>query len=365
MMRIGLLIYGSLDTVSGGYLYDRQLVNYMETQGDQVELISIPHRDYSRSLLDNLSVGLYKELSDLPVDVLLQDELNHPSLFYLNQRIKGAVNYPIISIVHHLRSSEDLLAWQKPIFRAVERIYLNSVDGFVFNSQNTCKMVQNLVGPQKNRVIAYPAGDRFNPEINREMIESRANTDGPLRILFLGNVIPRKGLHILLEALGKIDENDWKLSVVGSMNFDARYGRMIKQIAEDNWLENNIEFFGSLGEEELKRILSTSHVLAIPSYLEGYGIAYLEGMGFGLPAIGTAYGGASEVITHDVDGYLVPRGNVSFLAECISGLIDDRELLIAMSLRARETYLLHPTWESSMKRIRDFLEKYINPERVL
>ena len=363
-MRIGLLIYGSLDTVSGGYLYDRQLVNYLENHGDQVEVISIPHRDYSRSLLDNLSVGLYKKLSNLPVDILLQDELNHPSLFYLNQRIKGAVNYPIISIVHHLRSSEDLPAWQKPFFRTVERTYLKSVDGFVFNSQNTCKMVENMAGPRNNRVIAHPAGDRFNPEINREMIESRANKEGPLRILFLGNVIPRKGLHILLEALGKIDENDWKLSVVGSMNFNARYGRMIKQIAKDDRLDNHIEFFGSLGEEELIRILSTSHILAVPSYLEGYGIAYLEGMGFGLPAIGTASGGASEFITHDVNGYLVPRGNVSFLAECISRLIDDRELLIAMSLRARDTYLLHPTWESSMKRIRDFLEENTDPERV-
>jgi glycosyltransferase involved in cell wall biosynthesis len=221
-----------------------------------------------------------------------------------------------------------------------------------------------MAGPRKNRVIAHPAGDRFNPEISREMIESRANKEGPLRILFLGNVIPRKGLHILLEALGKIDENDWKLSVVGSMNIDARYGRMIKQIAKDNRLDNHIEFFGSLGEEELKRILSASHILAVPSYLEGYGIAYLEGMGFGLPAIGTASGGASEIITHDVNGYLVPRGNVSFLAECISRLIDDRELLIAMSLRARETYLLHPTWESSMKHIRGFLEENTNPERV-
>ena len=364
-MRIGLLIYGSLDTVSGGYLYDRQLVEYLEAQGDQVEIVSIPNHGYSRCLLHNLSGRLFKKLTKLPVDILLQDELNHPSLFSLNRRIKRSVNYPIISIVHHLLSSESHPPWQQLVYTAVERRYLRSVDGYIFNSQNTCQMVTNLAGSEKKNVIAHPAGDRFNPDLNLQMIASRANQDGPLRILFLGNVIPRKGLDKLLEALVKSGERDWRLSVVGSMKIDARYAQMVMQITKDNQLDEKVEFLGSLDEGELNKILFTSHLLAVPSYLEGYGIAYIEGMGFGLPAIGSTSGGASEIITHEVDGFLIPWGNAAFLAECISRLIDDRELLTAMSLRARETYLRHPTWESSMKRIRQFLRESIYPESVL
>ena len=103
-MRIGLVIYGSLDTLSGGYLYDRMLVEHLRRQGDEVEIFSLPWRDYARHLTDNLSTGLLRRLQGSRLDVLLQDELNHPSLFWLNRRLH--VNYPIVSIVHHLRSSE-------------------------------------------------------------------------------------------------------------------------------------------------------------------------------------------------------------------------------------------------------------------
>jgi hypothetical protein len=64
-MRVGLLIYGSLDTISGGYLYDCKLVEHLRQQGDQVEIISLPWRNYLRHLGDNLSSGLLQRLKSL------------------------------------------------------------------------------------------------------------------------------------------------------------------------------------------------------------------------------------------------------------------------------------------------------------
>ena len=58
-MRLGLLIYGSLDTLSGGYLYDRKLVEHLRRAGDSVEIISIPWRSYPAHLADNFSSRLY------------------------------------------------------------------------------------------------------------------------------------------------------------------------------------------------------------------------------------------------------------------------------------------------------------------
>ena len=356
-MRIGLLIYSTLDTISGGYLYDRQMVSYLESQGDQVEVVSIPMRNYSQHLFDNLSRSLYNRLVNLPVDILLQDELIHPSLLYLNRRMKDSIKYPIISIVHHLRSSESHSGWQKSIYIAVENKYLGSVDGFIFNSQATRQAVQNLIGPEKNWIVASPAGDQLNPDITPEMIEARAYQEGPLKILFLGNVIPRKGLHILFEALGKIAGHDWNLSVVGSTEFDAGYTRGIMQLVREYEFSEKVRFYGSLGDEQLKELIRNNQVLAVPSFHEGFGIAYLEGMGFGLPAIGTASGGASEIITDNVDGCLVPWGDAALLAECITRFIDNRQLLASMSLQARRRYLQHPTWEVSMRLVRGFLEE--------
>ncbi|MEJ2598934.1 MAG: glycosyltransferase [Anaerolineales bacterium] len=196
-MHVGLIIYGSLDTISGGYLYDRKLVAHLRRQGDQVEVISLPWRSYPRHLGDNLSTGLLRRLENLSVDVLIQDELNHPSLFWINHRLRRQVNYPILSIVHHLRSSEARPGWQNWAYRWIESRYLESLDGFIFNSQVTRRAVTALLGgtPQHARpsLVAYPAGDRFQPQIDPQAIARRALGSGPLQVLFLGNLIPRKG----------------------------------------------------------------------------------------------------------------------------------------------------------------------------
>lgn len=356
-MRIGLVIYGSLDTISGGYLYDRKLVAYLKGQGDSVEVVSLPYRDYLRHLSDNASPALYRRLAELRVDVLLQDELNHPSLFLMNRRLRDKVEYPIVSIVHHLRSSEDWPAWQNRPYRWVERKYLASVDAFVYNSQATERAVEKLLrddGKKCPYVIAHPAGDRLGPEIDHEEIAQRARR-GALRILFLGNIIPRKGLHILLEALKGLPAGERELAVVGSGDVDSPYLRAINRLIERNGMSGCVRLAGAIGDRELAQEMKASHVLAIPSSYEGYGIAYLEGMGFGLPAIGTAAGGTREVISHGRDGFLISPGDTAALASYLKRLAEDRELLLRMGLAALDRYNAHPTWEDSMKAIRAFL----------
>jgi hypothetical protein len=112
-MKIGFLIYGSLDTLSGGYLYDRKLVEYLRSQGDTVEIISLPWRNYAAHLTDNFRFSLPRGL-----DLLIQDELNHPSLLSANRKPHP---YPAISLVHHLRCSELRPKWQNLFYRAIER----------------------------------------------------------------------------------------------------------------------------------------------------------------------------------------------------------------------------------------------------
>jgi Glycosyl transferase 4-like domain len=154
-VRIGLIIYGSLDTLTGGYLYDRMLVEHLRCQGDHVDVISLPWRTYGRHLGDNVSPELYRRLRRTPFDVLLQDELNHPSLFWLNQRLRRYVRYPIVTIVHLLRCSEPRPAWQNRLYRWVERRYLVGLDGLVFNSRTTQAAVERLVGSNHPGVVAY------------------------------------------------------------------------------------------------------------------------------------------------------------------------------------------------------------------
>lgn len=367
-MHVGLLIYGSLDTLSGGYLYDRKLVEHLRGAGDEVEIISLPWRNYARHLADNFNGKFRRRLQSAPFDVLLQDELNHPSLFYLNRRLRG--RYPLISVVHHLRCRELRPAWQNALYRAIEQRYLRSVEGFVFNSRTTRAEVSALAGAQAPSVVAHPAGDHVQSALTVEHVEARlkglppkAGTlrgsapggGGPLRLLFLGNVIPRKGLHTLVAALAQLKRADWALTVVGSLAVDPAYARGVRREIERLGLQARVRLLGALPEAEVRAHLEQSHLLAVPSSYEGFGIVYLEGMACGLPAIATTAGAAGEIITNDVDGFLAPPENPDALAKAIRSVLDDRDRLRAMSLAALERYRRHPTWAESMAAVRLFL----------
>lgn len=364
-MRIGLIIYGSLDTLSGGFLYDRKLVEYLREQGDQVEVISLPWRDYGHHLGDNLSGSLLHRLAGLSLDLLIQDELNHPSLFWLNRRLRSHADYPIVAIVHHLRGCEPRPAWQNKIYLWIERNYLDTVDAFVFNSQTTRQVVGSVLKKDRPGVVAYPAGDRLSPQISEQEIIARAHQPGPLKLFFLGNIVPRKGLDVLLDALKQVPKDRWVLSVAGGLSFDRVYNREIQYQAQTPYLEGMVHFLGPSDADELKSHMRDSHLLVLPSFYEGYGIAYLEGMGFGLPAIGTTAGAAKEIITHGENGFLIEPGDSSALAQCLRETAVDRDLLEKLSLGARQRYLAHPTWEDSTRRIREFLCTFVRDSRGL
>jgi glycosyltransferase involved in cell wall biosynthesis len=363
-MNIGLVIYGSLDTLSGGYLYDRKLVDYLRAQGDTVEIISLPWRNYAAHLTDNIwftlsDPGARFWLQKLTAghqkfDILIQDELNHPSLIAANA---GKHPCPVVSLVHHLRCSELRPKWQNDFYRVVEKKYLQSVDGFIFNSQTTQGVVNGLVQHGKPSIVAYPPTDRFGAMVTEEEIIERA-VNPELRILFLGNVMFRKGLHTLIDALShvaQIGNSRYAVDVVGSLEIEPVYAKAMQDKVTVHGLSSIVHFHGPLNNAPLIEKLKQAHVLVVPSSYEGFGIVYLEGMGFGLPAIGTNLGAAREVIADGVDGFIVGAGNAVELAERLKILAEQRGTLIRMSQAARERFLRQPTWDQTARAIRTFL----------
>ncbi len=357
-MKIGLIIYGSLDTLSGGYLYDRKLVEYLRGQGDSVEIISLPWRNYAAHLIDNFNFRLPKNL-----DIVIEDELNHPSLIAANAKKHF---YPVVSLVHHLRCSELRPKWQNDFYHIVEKKYLQSVDGFIFNSETTKSVVNEIIDREKKSVVTYPPTDRFEEMLSEKEIIKRAKNPA-LRIIFLGNIIHRKGLHTLLQALSSFQPFDFAqgkpssfiLDVVGSLTSNSVYAQsMIKQVA-DHSLSSTVRFHGTLDNTSLIELLKQSHVLVVPSTYEGFGIVYLEGMGFGLPAIGTTAGAASEIITDGMNGYLIRPDDAEKLARHLSTLATDRDLLAKLSVNALKRYQEQPTWEQTAGNIRAFLQSMV------
>ena len=349
-MKIGLVIYGSIDTLSGGYMYDRMLVEHLRAQGDTVEIISLPWRNYAAHLTDNFTFKLPPNL-----DILIQDELNHPSLIGANREKHP---YPVISLVHHLRCSELRPKWQNDFYRPIEKKYLQSVDGFIFNSRTTKGVVNGLIGNGKPSVVAYPPTDRFGDAISENEIEERSKKK-ELHILFLGNVMGRKGLLTLLQALTRLPPSAFRLDVVGSLTSEPEYTRQIQAFIAENHLSFSVFLHGALNNEPLKQKIQNAHILVVPSSYEGFGIVYLEGMCFGLPAIGTTAGAAGEIIEDGVTGFLIQPGDSHSLAAKLQLMNERRDLLVQMSLAARSRYLAQPKWNQTADQIREFLRSFL------
>jgi len=240
----------------------------------------------------------------------------------------------------------------------IEKKYLNSVDGFIFNSKTTQNVVHGLLENRKPGFIGYPPTDRFgNPISENEIIERAKHAE--FRFLFLGNVMYRKGLHTLLEAVrclqGKI-----RVDVVGSLHTDPSYTKLIHEIITRNDLSSSVFLHGSLDKQPLVEQFKNAHVLVVPSSYEGFGIVYLEGMGFGLPAIGTTAGAAGEIIEHGKTGYLIAPDDSNALAGHLKLLMEERDLLTRLSLNARARYLRQPSWMETAQKIREFLVSFLS-----
>ena len=344
-MRVGLALYGSLDERSGGFRYDRKLVEGLRRAGDSVEVVELPWRAYPRGLLDNASPTIRDRLR-VDVDVMVQDELAHPSLVLANRDLP----YPIVSVVHHLRASEPRRL--SPLYRAVERRYLATVDGVVCNSAATRDAVTALGVDPDATVVAPPAGDRFDPAIDDAAIGERAD-ERPLRVAFVGNIAPRKGLDTLVEGMARA-EAAVELTVVGRA-VDEGHVADVRRLVRERGLGDRVRFAGRLSDADLGDTLRESHVLAVPSRYEGFGIVYLEGMSFGLPAVASRAGGAAETVADGETGVLVDPDDPDAVARALEGFAADPDRLADMGRAARRRYERHPSWDESTARVRRLL----------
>ena len=150
---------------------------------------------------------------------------------------------------------------------------------------------------------------------------------------------------------------EWSLSVAGREDVDPSYTDRARRRAAASDLRGRVTFQGVLGPEALAALLRKSCLLVVPSTHEGFGIVYLEGFAFGLPALAAASGGAAEIVSEGETGWLIRspdvkgapggKGASERVAECLRLLAADRGRLATMGLRAAARHRRHPTWGQS------------------
>ncbi len=185
-----------------------------------------------------------------------------------------------------------------------------------------------------------------------------APTGDGLHVVYVGRVIPDKGVHVLLDAVRALDRDDVRVTVVGRPGFDARdpltpYEHELRRTASD--LRSPVRFASFLARDALPAVLATASVVVVPStWPEPFGLTALEGMAAGAAVVASDVGGLPEAVGDG--GLLVPPGDVDRLAEALDGLRDARTLEQAQT-RARATARTR-TWAAAAARLDEVLEAY-------
>lgn len=158
---------------------------------------------------------------------------------------------------------------------------------------------------------------------------------GPTRLLFLGRLVPVKGLPVLFEALAQpaLKEREWTLTVVGD-------GERVhyEDLVAKHGLTRRVRFTGWLHQDACRRELAAADVLVQPSFAEGLPMAVLEAMAHALPVVATPVGSVADAVTEGETGLIVPTGAPSALADALVRLIDDADLRRRLGTRARAEY---------------------------
>jgi glycosyltransferase involved in cell wall biosynthesis len=249
------------------------------------------------------------------------------------------------------------------IYQAIEKRYLESVDALIFNSDTTRKTVAALVDDRRPSIVASPAGNRLGQLPSIDLIGTRARENGPLRLIYVGNLLPQKGLLPLIKGLSHLAHEIWHLTVVGSLTMDARYAREIKQLIARRELSRQVEIVGPKDGIELANLFLQSHVFVMPYSHEAFGMAYLEAMAFGMPVVGSTNGALKEFVKSGQNGFLIERDDFKSVNACIHSLYQDRQRLLKMSYAAFRTYKKRPKWRDTMESIDRFLGALAGPVR--
>jgi glycosyltransferase involved in cell wall biosynthesis len=165
--------------------------------------------------------------------------------------------------------------------------------------------------------------------------------DGPT-VLASGGVKPRKGTHVLIEAMARVRAAvpDVQLVITGYQEDIAYLSRVQQQIRQLK-LESCVHLLGMLPENELLSWYQHADVFALPSLnvggqFEGFGLVFLEAGACGLPVIGTSGSGITEAILDGETGFLVPQNDADALADAIIRLLNDDPLRAQMGAAGRQ-----------------------------
>ncbi|WP_159077107.1 glycosyltransferase family 4 protein [Halococcoides cellulosivorans] len=264
------------------------------------------HLPFAASVLATVAPGLRERtvytahLGELRLDVLTDD-----------QRADGLVSAPSILSV---ASPDRYLAT-----RVAHTTVLNDdvADAFV-----DCGVDPATVSVLPNGVDLERFGDV--PTAERERVrEAYGLGDGPV-VLFVGTVMPRKGVLDLVRAIGQVDGPALDLVVAGEDDLDGEYVDRVQATARDVGVAGALTMPGFVPEADLPALYAIADLFVLPSLEEGFGMTAVEALAAGTPVVGTTVGALPDLLGAGEQGLLVDPNDPDALAAAIDRALADR-----------------------------------------
>ena len=211
-----------------------------------------------------------------------------------------------------------------------------------------------------NRVVEMPNGvdtERFSPGRRDASLVKKYGLEERTVVLFVGNLQPFKGLHLLMEAVSRTRKRDLVLLVVGGGYGEREYRRRVREMG----LEDRVIFAGPKSRD-LPEHYRLGDFLVLPStHSEAFPLVVLEAMASGIPAIVSSLPGPSGLVREGTDGLVVRVGDVEDLREKIEYLAGNTGIRSAMGREARKKVVERYGWKSIGDRLESTLMRLCAP----
>ena len=344
--RVAFAVPGHLDAPTGGYGYDRRIIAELRQLGYVIEVLDLGDR-FPRPTGETKAAAL-AALAGLPPGLpVIIDGLAYGVLPELAGDLCKA--RPVIALVHHPLALETGLSDDgAEALRTSERTALAGASRVIVTSEATASLLASEYGvPREKITVARPGVDRVAPAPRKE--------GGPVALLSVGSLVPRKGYDVLIAALAEVADLDWRLVVAGPRNRDRATAERIAAQIKALGLNARVTLTGAVPPDRLAELYAAADLFVLASRFEGYGMAFAEAISYGLPVIGTSAGAIPEAVPQGV-GLLVPPDDVAALAATLRRLIGDRGERERLAAAARAAASRLPTWETAARLVASAIE---------
>jgi glycosyltransferase involved in cell wall biosynthesis len=202
------------------------------------------------------------------------------------------------------------------------------------------KGVQQYFRDTYGRETVFIPNGVSRPEIRKaEEITDRFGLEKDSYILFLGRLVPEKGIHYLIKAYRNI-QTDKKLVIAGGVSDSGEYGEELKKLADNH---PDIVFTDFVQGRLLEELYSNAYLYVLPSDLEGMPLSLLEAMSYGNCCVTSDIEECGAVM--EDHGITFPKGDVPALAETLQRLCDDMKIVTQYKAQAANYITSRYSWD--------------------